>query len=606
VVTTAATPAAVASVPSAPAVNPNPSSGSVLVAAAKQHRIGFGLGIALTVIVLAAAIFGIYSLIHHPSSQPFSRISVEKITTSGQATFAAISPDGKYVAHVAREGGLQGLWLRHIPTNSNTRIVPPVDGRYTGVRFSPDGNYIFFSRYERSQNGIGYAYRIPVLGGSPQVIAKDVDTDVAISPDGLKIAFFRNMPAQRVQNLIIQPVDGGPEQQLLQMDQTIFFSNPAWSPDGKLIAAIISPNPTRLAFFDATSGKEIKGIPVRGFPDSIISWLDNYTVLFPQAPESNRGMPQLATLSFSTGETRQITADANLYRSAIPTADQHQLAAIQQQYFTRLTSVDSATGAAAEISETQDDGDASAVTSDGRILTTAQSGGLYIRKPDGSDRSMISNWSRLAAGDLGLCGQYVLVAGITDDKPLIWRVDLNGAQPLQLSNGLSDGSPVCAPDKKSVFYVDQATGVIREVPLEGGPSRVFSKNPCLRIFDISRDGKYLACHAVTGTNADNYKTAIEIYATSDGSSVTSFPYNVVSTRNARFTPDGKAILTDKLQDGVSNVWVQPLTGGPARQLTHFTDEFIRSFYFTPDGKHIIIDRGHTSSDVVLIQDAAEK
>src|SRR5437667_1539802 len=37
---------------------------------------------------------------------------------------AAISPDGKYVLNVQNDNGMQSLWLRNVPTGSDTRIVP--------------------------------------------------------------------------------------------------------------------------------------------------------------------------------------------------------------------------------------------------------------------------------------------------------------------------------------------------------------------------------------------------------------------------------------------------------------------------------------------------
>ena len=61
-------------------------------------------------------------------------MSMEKITNSGRAVLATISPDGKYVVNVTDEGhGQQSLWMRHIATGSNTQIMPPTEVRYTGA-----------------------------------------------------------------------------------------------------------------------------------------------------------------------------------------------------------------------------------------------------------------------------------------------------------------------------------------------------------------------------------------------------------------------------------------------------------------------------------------
>ena len=49
----------------------------------------------------------------------FSRINLARLTTTGRAHDAAISPDGKYVAHVLKSAGGESLWLKHVATGSD-------------------------------------------------------------------------------------------------------------------------------------------------------------------------------------------------------------------------------------------------------------------------------------------------------------------------------------------------------------------------------------------------------------------------------------------------------------------------------------------------------
>src|SRR5438445_433249 len=76
---------------------------------------------------VAAAVFGIYTLVRPHASVPFQNISLTKLTDTGNARTAAISPDGKYLLHVTDENGQHSLWLRHISTGSNTQVIPPVN-----------------------------------------------------------------------------------------------------------------------------------------------------------------------------------------------------------------------------------------------------------------------------------------------------------------------------------------------------------------------------------------------------------------------------------------------------------------------------------------------
>jgi len=67
-----------------------------------------------------------------------------------------------------------------------------------------------------------------------------------------------------------------------------------------------------------------------------------------------------------------------------------------------------------------------------------------------------------------------------------------------------------------------------------------------------------------------------------------------------WTPNSTAIAYLETRNGVTNIWSQPVTGGPPMQLTHFTSDRIMSFDFSPDGKQIVYSRGHASSDAVRI------
>jgi len=69
------------------------------------------------------------------------------------------------------------------------------------------------------------------------------------------------------------------------------------------------------------------------------------------------------------------------------------------------------------------------------------------------------------------------------------------------------------------------------------------------------------------------------------------------------TPDEKSVAYPVKENRIDNVWVQPVDGGPGRKITHFKSEQILSFHWSPDGKKLCILRGHTDSDVVLLQES---
>src|SRR6266702_860512 len=138
-------------------------------------------------------------------------------------------------------GGLASLWLRNVPTNSNTQVQPPADVRYNGLRFSPDGNYLYFVRSDPGNVELKYLYRAPVLGGTAEKLAEDVDSNITFSPDGRKIAFMRfDNPDPGKFRLIVRSLDGGEEQVLASGPNGQSLVNPAWSPDGSTILCVVT------------------------------------------------------------------------------------------------------------------------------------------------------------------------------------------------------------------------------------------------------------------------------------------------------------------------------------------------------------------------------
>ena len=52
-------------------------------------------------------------------------MQITKLTESGKAALVAISPDGRYVVYVLREGEQQSLWMRHVATKSDVQVLAP-------------------------------------------------------------------------------------------------------------------------------------------------------------------------------------------------------------------------------------------------------------------------------------------------------------------------------------------------------------------------------------------------------------------------------------------------------------------------------------------------
>ena len=95
----------------------------------------------------------------------FWDIKLTRLTNSGNAIDATISPDGKYIVYVLSDRSRQSLYIRQVSTANDKEIVPPAPVGFFGITFSPDGNELYY--VIKANLDAGTLYRIPVLGGTP-------------------------------------------------------------------------------------------------------------------------------------------------------------------------------------------------------------------------------------------------------------------------------------------------------------------------------------------------------------------------------------------------------------------------------------------------------
>jgi Tol biopolymer transport system component len=141
------------------------------------------------------------------------------------------------------------------------------------------------------------------------------------------------------------------------------------------------------------------------------------------------------------------------------------------------------------------------------------------------------------------------------------------------------------------------------VPLDGGKSERLSELPAYRRFDISPDGKLAAFSTFATVGTPKKQLALVPVDSPQNPKLVELQRPVPTLGAIRFTHDGKAVVYQFRDQDVDNLWLQPLDGSPGKQLTNFTSEQITDFHWSFDGSKLGMIRGHTDSDVVLLQES---
>src|SRR6266851_1261160 len=588
---------------------PSPSSSSILIAAAGKNKFGTGLVLAAALLLLAAAAFGIYSLLPRKNALPSESMSIENLTNNGHVSLARISPDGKYLLHVLDENGLQSLWLRHIPTGSNTQVVTPAATRYAGLTFSPDGNYIYFVRRDDSEQAIASLYDAPMLGGTPRLLIKDVDSPIAFSPDGQRFAYLHQHGDSAVIDLKIARRDGSFERDLFHHKQILTDSlTLSWSPDGKtIVIPIVQPTAQDLGGFlavDAASG-ETKQVAIA--KDRIYlepSWFPDGSALLVSATTAPTGFlrNQLGIVSFPGGDFRLLTTDTNDYVHPNISADGRSIVA--SQVHGKFEIAIAPAGSPEKLTPIKLPSNLPTWgwdwTPDEQLLVV-QGPDIRMVNPAGGDRVVFSE-PRYPMDQVTSCGngRYLVFRTLGRSggaEANFWRVDSNGTNLTRLTLGLNERVPACSNDGKWLYYLDAAENhFLKRIPIEGGSPETIIKSPA-DPYTLSPDGKTVA--ALEVREAD-HTVMLVLYSLLDGKK-SAFEFDQRGLVALAFLPSGKAVAYVVREKGVDNLWMQPLDGTPRRPLTHFTAERIAGFAFSKDGSQLGIKRGHADSDAVLLR-----
>ncbi|HYR29329.1 MAG TPA: protein kinase [Thermoanaerobaculia bacterium] len=536
---------------------------------------------------------------------PKAPLVARRITSRGTVNHASISPDARFLAYKLLDSSLR---LRQLTTNEELELLPPGKPRAWGLTFLPDGDSLLYAVKDPA-DPVGSLFRIASIGGRPQHLLDGVDTSPSVSPDGRHVTWGRAEHPQRGQSaLMVANIDGSDVRVLAtrtvpERFAPLFFGGPAWSPDGKWIAATVQrdaePVGSRVVLIDPASGREKVFVDSGWQLITRCAWLaDGSGIIAPASKDANDPSSLRLTLfPYPAGEPRAITPELSAYRG-ISVARGDVLASLSVEIDSQAWSISlSDSGAADKVTTGRTDGwRGLTVLPDGRIVMSSfEDAGqiLVVSNPDGSGRTRLTR-DRDNSRHPAAFRDGVAYVSLTPGWNEVRVVDFQGESRRVVVRDVSDSPIAVSPD--GAWLAFRRNRRVWKTPMAGGtPTQLVGEVSSTPAW--SRKGDRLA--VILG-DPETYAGKAAVISAADGKVLWTAPLPSVHPGTIlRWLPDDAGLIVNGGPNDDRNLWRIPFDGPPAR-ITDFKD--LRAYFwdFTPDGKSAILARANITRDAVVI------
>jgi Tol biopolymer transport system component len=565
---------------------------------------------ALAAVVLSIAFFAIIWYLDRAEffwKNPLANAQFTRLTDfEGTELEAAISADGKFVVFKSDHEGKFDAWVSQIGSGTFVNLtkgrLPEVLSNTSSVGFSGDGTQVWvwsggFDASGRLKTGISL---VPTLGGVARPFLP-AGLSPAWSPDRNQIVYHSNAPGDPT---FVSDSGGNNPKQIFVAEPGIHNHFPTWSPDGRFIYMIRGLPPDLMDIWRIPSaGGQAERITNHNAFVRFLALLDHRRLLYTATAEDGSG-PWLYSVDVDRRISHRVSFGLEQYLSIAASGDGRHLVASVANPSSSLWTVPISGHVATESEVTKfsvptpralgprfgpdyvlylsskgagnglwksKDGAVSelsagpvmggvALSPDGRLVCFAfrKEGRLklYLMDADGTEvRVLAPSLDIRGTPSWSPDGKWIAVAAIQEDGSRLFKVPIDGGQPVRVTQGVAD-SPVWSPDGSLIVYAEpvaSSTYPIRAVTPEGTP-RPLPDLVALR-------------------GGDRY----------------------------RFLPNSKAIvllLGDILRQ---DFWLFDLATNQLRRMTQMQQGYSTTgFDVSPDGKQIIFDRLQDNSHIVLI------
>jgi Tol biopolymer transport system component len=480
---------------------------------------------AVSVLAVAAVVLLIYGRVNKSTSGPMIGGKLRLfISSEGDLSGPALSPDGKMVAYIQESGGRDDLYVSRVAGGERVRLTKD-DSQKSDPQFSPDGEKIAFVR-RVANSAQAELCLVPALGGNITPLVSGASLP-AWSPDGSRLAFVLQKQGE-ADALATSAADGSDLRVILKSDDVYpFFGSMSWSPDGGLLAISRSRGGVN---------RDIWTVPSQGGTATRLT-KDQQGIL--------SDMPVFTPDGIGVVHLSNRGGASNLWWQPL-----------QDKPPVQLT-----TGPGPDTYPS--------IARNGTIAflnSRSRDTVLVYSLSDGTSTTLLSDASRLWAPAFSPDGKGIAYSrGQPDGSWHIWMVSVDGTSARQVTSGkVPEIYPRFAPDGTAIYFNTWGTEPLSiwSVPSKGGPAKPATTSGAFSdaYGDISPDGQ-----SVVFTRTENKVSHIYV-APTDGRGeprrVNEGPGTV-----PRWSPDGKWISFSPNRGFSSGVFIVHPDGTGLRRLT---------------------------------------
>jgi DNA-binding winged helix-turn-helix (wHTH) protein/Tol biopolymer transport system component len=538
-------------------------------------------------------------------------LPVTRLTHVGNVVRATISRDGRSLVYAVTTGSRESLWAKNLDSGKVTQLIEPAVGTYRrggGLSSGPDGS-VYYTWFRPDLASVGI-FRIRQDGEGPEPMTGVRDLP-AFDPQGTRFACITtfSMPFGESRLLVYEAGQSPRAVAMRSRPMTFLQMRPAWSPDGRQLAAWTSserePGVRTLVVVGVDDGRE--RVVTRKLLHAIdgMVWLPDGASVVVAAREAASAPLRLWQIALGSGAMRPLSTDISDYLLAGLTGGGKQLAAVRvdvgrNMWMAPLADLSRAQqigSDAGELSELE----SLAWLPDGRIAYTSTESGnadIWLYDPAKDARRQLTTNARddfnpATAPD----GRTIVFASDRFGATGLWTISEGGeSSARQLTSG-GDSRPAVAPDGAVVFQrgtIQSAPIDLWRLPPDGGAPVRLAEGVAIRPA-VSPDGRLVAYYWLT---AERWTPAV--VPMNGGQPLQIFPLSSTHCgRTVRWSRDSKALAYIDCDGGVGNIWLHQLDGSSPRRLTDFRSGHITTFDWTRDGSRLAWITRNQVSDVVL-------